>query len=70
MPDDSPATVEQLVGAFARALDEAAPELSGEQRAAALEDLRDAFAIAAEHWERLPTMRSIAEALERASEQD
>jgi hypothetical protein len=46
------------------ALGELAPEVSDEARAAALDDLRDKFAVIAERWERLPTFREIEEALE------
>jgi hypothetical protein len=59
-----PATIEQLMEAVAAMLAEIAPEMSSEERTAALGLFRDKFAVAAEQMEELPTLREISDALD------
>lgn len=67
--DDPPATVEQLVSAFAATLEEIAPEMPEAARARGLQLLHDELAVIAEHSEYMPTVQQVSEAWDRQSGQ-
>jgi hypothetical protein len=62
---ERPADLKRVEEAFAIALAEAVPNLSGEERAEATRHFGDSFAVIAEHTpgEATPTARRIAEAM-------